>query len=325
MNILFQFLLPHRIVRIGLSAAVAMFLVVGAAELRANSPASPFNLSLWYRQPATKWSESLFIGNGRLGGAVWGGVKHEQVDLNEDTLWSGEPYENINTNGLPALPEIRRLLLAGKELEAQHLVESKMLGRFNENYLPLGSLKLGCAITGEATNYFRELDLNTAVVRESFEADGVQYVREIFTSRPAQAIIVRLTASVPGKISFTASLDSQLRHTNSVGKNFYNLTGRCPSYSDAYFIQTNRYDVGPNPKGMTFECRLVATGEGGQIRYTAAGVVAENCDSVTLRFVAAARSLQIQTAVAEVTVSYELWEDQRPALDGFVRFLGGER
>ena len=244
-------------------------------------------LRLWYRQPAAAWRESLFIGNGRLGGAVWGGVQRERIDLNEDTLWSGEPYENINTNGLKSLPEIRRLLLAGNELEAQRLVETNMLGRYNENYLALGSLKIDFPEADLVTNYQRELDLNTAVVRESFEAGAVKYSREIFSSRPAQAIIVRLTASAPGKISFVASLDSQLRHTNAAGKQSCNLTGRCPSYSDCYRKKNNSYDPGPNPKGMTFEARLEAKPDGGKIRYTDAGVVAENCNSVTLKLVAA--------------------------------------
>ena len=254
-----------------------------AADVGANST----NLRLWYRQPASVWRESLFVGNGRLGSAVWGGVQQERIDLNEDTLWSGEPYENINTNGLKSLPEIRRLLLEGKELEAQRLVETNMLGRYNENYLALGDLKINFPLAEAVTNYQRELDLNTAVVRESFEAGGVKYSRDFFASQPAQAIIVRLTASAPGKIFFTASLNSQLRHTNSTGKNFYRLTGKCPSCSDSYHKHTHTYDDGPNPKGMTFESRLVATAEGGNILYTDAGVVAENCDAVTLKLVAA--------------------------------------
>jgi alpha-L-fucosidase 2 len=263
-----------------------VYFAVAASEAVAATSTSG-NLRLWYSQPAGAWRESLFIGNGRLGGAVWGGVQQSRIDLNEDTLWSGEPYENINTNGLPALPEIRRLLLAGKELEAQKLVEATMLGRYNENYLALGSLKFNFTLTNEATNYVRELDLNTAVVRESFEAGGVHYVRETFASQPAQAIIIRLTASSPGKISFTASLDSQLRHTKSSGDNYLCLFGRCPSYSDTYRKRTNYYELGPNPKGMTFEGRLAAVNDGGNIRFTDVGLIAENCDAVTLRFVAA--------------------------------------
>ncbi len=250
-----------------------------------NSPDA--DLRLWYRQPATKWSESLFIGNGRLGGAVWGGVQRERIDLNEDTLWSGEPYENINTNGLAALGEIRRQLLTGQELAAQRMVESNMLGRYNENYLAMGSLQLNFPQLTEATNYTRELDLKRALVREEFEVEGVKYWREIFTSHPAQAMVVRLAANKPGKISFTASLSSQLHYDTKAAKSFYQFSGRCPSYSDCYRKRTNYYDVGSHPLGMTFEGRLVANGKGGKIYYTTSGVVAESCDAVTLFFVAA--------------------------------------
>ena len=269
-------------------AAATSLTCQGVAGQAADSTREAGNaLRLWYRQPAAKWSESLFIGNGRLGGAVWGGVPRERIDLNEDTLWSGEPYENINTNGRPALPEIRRLLLAGRELEAQALVERNLLGRYNENYLALGNLQLDFPPIADPANYLRELDLQRAVVRESYEAGGVKYVREIFASQPAQAIVVRLTASARGKLSFTASLNSQLHHTNSAGKDFHRLAGICPCYSDCYRKRTNYYDPGPNPKGMIFEARMTAQAEGGKIGYTDAGVVAENCDAVTLLLVAA--------------------------------------
>lgn len=244
-------------------------------------------LRLWYERPASAWRQALFIGNGRLGGAVWGGATRERIDLNEDTLWSGEPYENINPKGLAALPEIRRRLLTGREVEAQRLVEGTMLGRYNENYLSLGTLTLDCPLPGAVTNYRRELDLTTAVVRESFVSGGVTYGREIFASHPAQAIVIRLTASQPGQISFTASLNSALRHELNAATNAYRLTGRCPSHSDAYRGRTNSYDAGPSPRGMTFEARLVAEAEGGQVRYTPVGLVAENCNAVTLRLVAA--------------------------------------
>ena len=250
-----------------------------------NSPEN--NLRLWYCQPAAKWSQALFIGNGRLGGAVWGGVSEERIDLNEDTLWSGEPYENINPLGREALPEIRRQLLAGHELEAQRLVETNLLGRYNENYLALGNLEVNFAPSLAASNYVRELDLSRAVVRESYEFSSVKYVREIFASQPAQALVVRFSASAPGKISFAATVDSQLRHATEAGKDFFQLTGRCPSYSDSYHRHTNYYDPGPQPRGMTFASRLVANADGGKISYTAAGVVADQCDAVTLLLTAA--------------------------------------
>lgn len=252
----------------------------------AGAPANA-DLRLWYRQPAAKWSQALFIGNGRLGGAVWGGVSQERIDLNEDTLWSGEPYENINSKGLAALPEVRRLLLSGHELEAQTLVETDLLGRYNENYLALGALHLHFPALLAATNYERELDLNRAVVKETFATGGVAYTREIFASHPADVIVVRLTASAPGCLSFTATLDSQLPGTNQAGADFYELTGRCPSYSECYHKRVRVYDTGPNPKGMTFAARLAATATGGAVHYSPAGLAADGCDAVTLILAAA--------------------------------------
>lgn len=262
-------------------------MAVTASKALADDRPAPAEPALWYRHPATKWSESLFIGNGRLGGAVWGGGARERIDLNDDTLWSGEPYENINSHGLPALPEIRRQLLAGHELTAQQLVETNLLGRYDENYLALGDLQIDFAATNAVTHYQRELDLSRGVVRESYELDGITYVREIFASHPAQAIVVRLTASRPGMISFTAALDSQLPHQITNGLDSYRLAGRCPSYSDSYHKHIHIYDTNANPRGMTFVARLAATASGGRIRYTTNGVVAQQCDAVTLLLVAA--------------------------------------
>jgi alpha-L-fucosidase 2 len=170
----------------------------GAAMVVTGSAVGPGRpLTLWYRRPATRWTEASVIGNGRLGGLVWGRVSKERVDLNEDTLWSGEPYDNINTNGLKSLPEIRGLLLTGKNSEAQRLVERDMNGHFNESYQPLGDLTLDFPISGEVTEYRRELDLEEAVARVQFEHEGVRYTREIFASNPAQAIIVRLASDKP--------------------------------------------------------------------------------------------------------------------------------
>jgi hypothetical protein len=211
--------------------------LVGKAEC----PGKP--LTLWYRHPARRWTEAAVIGNGRLGGMVWGGVKKEHIDLNEDTLWSGEPYDNINTNGLKSLPEIRRLLIAGKNKEAQQLVERDMNGKFNQNYQPLGDLTIEFPVSGEAGNYRRELDLEQALARVQFVDQGIHYTREVFASSPAQAIVVRLTSDKPGKLSFTAFLGCQLHHVTKAGQNFLRLTGRCPAHTDPSYASQDRKSV----------------------------------------------------------------------------------
>jgi alpha-L-fucosidase 2 len=274
---------PYCIVRLSLFAiflfACAPYKVEAAGDLR-----------LWYRQSASKWSEALFIGNGRLGGAVWGGVQQERIDLNEDTLWSGEPYDNLNPNGLKSLPEIRRLLREGNDKEAQRLVERDMNGKYNQSYMPLGALMLDFPLSGEVQDYRRELDLEQGIARVRFTQNNVRYTREVFASHPAQAIIVRLSSDQPGKISFTSSLDSQLHHLTQAGDGFLSMTGRAPVHVDPHYLGKNKkvvWDDAPDGKGMRFEARLKMVHHGGRVTISDECMKAEGCDSVTLLFVAA--------------------------------------
>jgi alpha-L-fucosidase 2 len=253
---------------------------------KAKSPGKP--LTLWYRHPARRWTEAAVIGNGRLGGMVWGGVKRERIDLNEDTLWSGEPYDNINTNGLKSLPEIRRMLLTGKNKEAQQLVERDMNGKYNQNYQPLGDVTIEFPFSGDARDYRRELDLEQAIARVQFEYQETRYRREVFASYPAQAIVIRLTSDKPSSISFNASLGCQLHHTTKAADHFLRLTGRCPAHTDpSYFGQGEIWDDTPDGKGMRFETRLVPLNYGGRITITDTQIIAERCNTVTLLLVAA--------------------------------------
>ena len=135
-------------------------------------PESP--LTLWYRQPANEWVEALPIGNGRLAGMVFGGIEHERLQLNEDTLWAGGPYDPANPQALDALPIARRLIFAGKYGEAHALVADKMLGRPVRQmpFQPVGDLLLTFPAAVNVDGYRRELDLDTAVARVTYGADG---------------------------------------------------------------------------------------------------------------------------------------------------------
>ena len=256
--------------------------------LRGSAPPPGRPLTLWYRRPATRWTAASVLGNGRLGGMDWAGVKQHRIDLNDDTLWSGEPYDNLNPAGLKALPEIRRLLVEGKNREAQRLVEQKMNGKFNQNYLPLGDLTVTFPIRDAVTDYRRELDLARGVASVRFEYEGTTFTREVFVSQPAQAVVVRIAGDRPGKVSFTASLGCQLRHATQAGPGFLRLRGRCPAHSDpSYHGRGIAYDDAPDGPGMRFETRLAAVPTGGRVRIADDAVTAEDCDSVTLLLVAA--------------------------------------
>src|SRR4051812_18019463 len=146
--------------------AIAAMLAVSTVTMSAAD-----ELKLWYPRPAARWVEALPVGNGRLGAMVFGGVEKERIQLNEDTLWAGGPYNPANPNAAAALPEIRRLLAAGENQAAQTLVQQKFMSNpiGQAAYQTLGDLVITMAGAEGMKNYRRELDLNTAVARTEFQ------------------------------------------------------------------------------------------------------------------------------------------------------------
>jgi alpha-L-fucosidase 2 len=169
------------------------------------------DLKLWYNQPSGDlWENALPIGNGRLGGMVYGNVDTEIIPLNEHTVWSGSPNRNDNPDALAALPELRRLIFEGKQKEAE-LLAGKTIQTKKSNgqmFLPVGRLLLTFNGHKNYTGYRRELDIEKALARASYTVNGVTFTREALVSIPDQVIVVRLTASKPGSISFTAHLST---------------------------------------------------------------------------------------------------------------------
>ncbi|GAA0459899.1 hypothetical protein Ade02nite_14050 [Paractinoplanes deccanensis] len=167
---------------------------------------------LAYDRPAERWFEALPIGNGRLGGMVYGGVRTEIVRLSESTAWSGAPSDDdVSPTALRELHTVRQLLFEGKHAEAQRLAEQHLTGRpssFGTN-LPLPRLRLDFT-GGPASGYRRTLDLDTGLVRAEFDQDETHVVREVLASHPHGVIALRLTADRPGAVSFTATLDDTL-------------------------------------------------------------------------------------------------------------------
>ncbi len=168
-------------------------------------------LKLWYDRPAANWNEALPIGNGRLGAMVFGNPAKEQLQLNEETVWSGGPNTNITAASGAAIPQLRKLIFEGKLEEAQALADVEMFPKRNSGmiYQPVGNLFLQVEGAEKAANYYRDLNIEKAVATVTYEAGGVHYRREIFSSFTDQVMIVRLTADKPGKISFNAFMDTQ--------------------------------------------------------------------------------------------------------------------
>ena len=167
-------------------------------------------LKLWYSHPARQWVEALPLGNGRLGAMVFGNPSEEQIQLNENTVWAGSPYNNANPKALKALPVIRKLIFEGDYAKAQDMANKDFISQTAQGmpFQTVGSLYLRFPGSKDYTGYYRDLNLNEAAATVKYSAGGVWFKRVMFASFPDQVIIIRLTADKPGKINFTAFMNS---------------------------------------------------------------------------------------------------------------------
>jgi alpha-L-fucosidase 2 len=284
---------------------------VGLAEMRAFAgPAKNDSMGpvLFYRQPAKEWVEALPVGNGRLGGMVFGGVPAERIQLNEDTFWSGGPYDPISDEALQYLPKVRQLIVEGRYKEAQDLADRKLMGRPRhlQAYQPLGDLRLVMDGHDQPTDYRRELDLDRAVVRVSYRIGKTAFTREVFSSAPDQSIVVRLTADGPQKLRLLATLDSKQpfvvrpvppRGLLMTGRWRGDLTNPEDHLKLSKGLQARWYG-----QGLAFAVQIAAEAEGGRIEADAKGLHIVDADSVTLRL-AAATSFKGRDPEAACTVA----------------------
>jgi alpha-L-fucosidase 2 len=234
-------------------------------------------LSLWYREPARAWVEALPIGNGRLGAMIFGGVNQERLQLNEDTLWAGGPYDPVNLEAAGALPEARQLIFAGKFKEADRLISAKIMAKPLRQmpYETVGNLLLSFPEVNSATNYRRDLNLNTAVATVSYSANGVKFTREMFASPVDQVIVMRLSADRKGAISFNAEMTSpQQSRVEVLAK--YTLDVRGVN-GDAEGIKG----------ALRFEAGLRVLSSGGETSSTTNTLSVRNADSAVLILAAA--------------------------------------
>lgn len=248
--------------------------VIGAST---DPPPSP--LTLWYTTPATAWLDALPIGNGRLGAMVFGKVDEERVQLNENTLWDGFTRETTNPEARKYLPEVQRLIFANKHEEATALV-GKLLGNPARvrPYQTLGDLSLLFDLPEPATNYRRELDLEHAVTRVSYTTGGVTYRRELFASAPDRAIVMRLTADTPGRITTRLRLQrAQDARTTADGNARLVMRGQ---------IERRESVTGEN-RGLRFNARLAAVPDGGTVRAVDDGLTVEGANALTVIITAA--------------------------------------
>lgn len=167
---------------------------------------------LWYNKPAAHWLEALPIGNSQLGAMIYGGTDTEEIQLNEETFWSGSPHDNNSPAAKAHLQEVRDSIFAGKEEAAHKIIDQHFFkGPHGMRFLPLGSVKLNLGHK-DVTNYRRELNIGDAVNTTRYTCNGVIYERTVFASLADHAVVVRLTASKKGALSFDVNFNSPLEY-----------------------------------------------------------------------------------------------------------------
>jgi len=277
---------------------------------------------IWYDKPAKVWTEALPIGNGRLGAMIYGGPAQEHIQFNEVSIWTGIPHEYQHEGAVKFLPQVRQLLQEGRKLTQERL-KLEAAGNASEakeagiqasakqkeaeaiagkecmstplrqaSYQPFGDLRLQFPGHEVAADYHRELDLDTALSIVQYKVGDVTFTRQTFASHPDQAIVVRLTASKPGSLTFTAKLDSphKFATTHTVTANQIALVGAVPA------------------GGVKFEARLLAILPGhGSVVCSGETMSVQNADEVTLTLVGASSWKSYQDISADPAARCEAY------------------
>jgi len=244
--------------------------------------ADPDTSVLWYRQPAKIWSEAMPLGNGRLGAMVFGDPTKERILLNEETVWTGGPYNPTNTKGAKHLSRIRELVFEGDYAQAHRLFGRYMMGTPVEQmkYQPLGDLWLNFPGHDTVTDYRRDLNMDTAIAGVTYKIGDVEFKREVLVSPVDQVVVLRLTASEPGQISFTAQLTGyrNTAHSN-YGSEFYRMDGVRPDSLQLYGRTSTFLGVEGRVK---FFARARVINQGGKIKVDYDSLTVTGADAVTI-------------------------------------------
>lgn len=211
-------------------------------------------LKLSYKQPADSWPQVLPIGNGSLGGMIFGSVNQEKIALNEESVWSGYYRDTTNRDAVNHLEECRRLIFEGEYLAANELIGKKMLGGFGENYIPLGNLLIDFDHEAKCEDYIRELSLDNAVANIKYKCGDTEYKREYFASFPQKAIYIKFTSSQ--KSSFRAYLETDMPKTAEAKENETEYSLRAYEHVDPVYVNGNEDPVIVGMRGKRFSVRL---------------------------------------------------------------------
>src|SRR5690606_24571229 len=236
------------------------------------------NTKLWFSEPAEYFEETLVLGNGKNGASVLGGVLEEEIYLNDATLWSGEPVDSyMNPDAHKHIPEIRKAL-KNEEYALAEKLNKKIQGKFSQSYMPLGTMFLEFENQGAHKNYYRELDLNTAIAKVKYDQGNITYTREYFISNPDKIMAIKLSANKGVALNFKVKFKSLLKYKTSSGNNTLQIDGYAP-----YHVTPN-YWRDPNPvrfdenRGTRFSSYFKIDNKGGKVIVTDSTIQVKNAD-----------------------------------------------
>lgn len=252
-----------------------LFFISLVACRQAEKPKPEMPLTIWFDAPTEKWDEGLPIGNGSLGAMLYGTPAKETICLNEETIWSGEKqYDRDMPEALANMGTIRQLIFDGKYIEAEELVEEKVLNERlpsgTHSYQMLANLFITRPEMTEVTNYKRLLDIQKAIAKTQFEKEGITYWQESFSSFPDKVMVIKYGADQPGKISFSASVKRTENTQVAISENSIQFSEHV----------SNGY-------GVKFNALLHFDFKGGKSTVIDGKLMIEGADEVVIRVVAA--------------------------------------
>ncbi len=242
------------------------------APAAASSPPAARADGLWYRQPATVWTEALPVGNGRLGAMVFGGTARERLQLNEDTLWSGGPYDPRNPAASPqAVEQVRRLIADGRFADAQALVDERLIARPASQmaYQTFGDLFIDHDLDHAPADYRRELDLDRAIALTRFATPSGTITREVLASAADQVIAIRISATGGARLRFQVRFETP-QDASVIAEGAQIRADGC-----------NLPDQGI-PAALTLAACIDVTTHGGSVRAQDGTLVIENARAATV-------------------------------------------
>ncbi|MCW9707910.1 glycoside hydrolase family 95 protein [Fodinibius salsisoli] len=250
---------------------VLIILFYGSSNINAQSQ----DLRLWYDEPAQQWTEALPIGNGSLGTMIFGGVHHERIQLNEESVWTGHPIERGNPEAKTYLDSVRTLLFSGEYVAAEKMAQEKLMGKRLEGgthtYQTLGNLYLDFGDSTAFKHYRRAIDLNKSVAKVEYQKEGITYKRELFSSNPDQLMAIKITADQQEALSFRIKLNR-------------------PGAGEKVTVDGNKIimqeHVGGG-EGVRYTARLKVTRKGGAVTATDSTLKVTKSDEVIILLTAA--------------------------------------